>query len=209
MMFEEVERYLKAREAEFGSISAERKELLDSVAAFIQTRIAQGKPARLTFICTHNSRRSHLSQVWAQIAADSLGLKGIETFSGGTEATAFNPRAVDALRRCGLAITSANPEASNPIYEVKAGTDERPQLCWSKVYDQTPNPTTEFAAIMTCSEADGACPIVPGCELRAPVRYEDPKVADGTPEEASRYSERSAQICREMLYMMSQVTKQA
>lgn len=160
-------------------------------------------PAKLTFICTHNSRRSHLSQIWAQVAANYFGIDHVETYLGGTEASAFNPRAVSAMQRCGLAISTADVDSPNPRYEVRTHDGSEVQLCFSKVYDAPPNPTVAFCAIMTCSQADDACPLVMGCELRMPIRYDDPKMADDTDRESSLYNERSQQICREMLYMMS------
>jgi arsenate reductase len=39
---------------------------------------------------------------------------------------------------------------------------------------------------MTCSEADKNCPIVLGALDRISLPYNDPKEADGTPEEAAR-----------------------
>ena len=152
-----------------------------------------------------NSRRSHLSQIWAQVAAEYFGISNVETFSGGTEATAFNPRAVAAMQRCGLKITTTNADTSNPHYEVRTHDEVKAQVCFSKVYDAPPNPTKGYCAIMTCSQADDACPLVMGCDLRMPIRYEDPKIADDTDQEASLYDERSRQICREMLFMMSSI----
>jgi arsenate reductase (thioredoxin) len=134
-----------------------------------------------------------------------FGLTGVETYSGGTEATALNPRAVAAMRRAGLKITADDATASNPNYSVQTSEAASPQTCFSKVYNAPPNPTTKYCAVMTCSQADDACPIVMGCELRMPIRYEDPKVADDTDMESQRYDERSRQICTEMLYMMSSV----
>jgi arsenate reductase len=167
--------------------------------------VSKSEPAKLTFICTHNSRRSHLSQIWAQVAAEYYGLVGVETFSGGTEATAFNPRAVAAMQRCGLKIIADDPAATNPRYSVYTSDSATPQVCFSKAYGDPPNPSKGYCAVMTCSQADNACPLVMGCHLRIPIRYEDPKVADDTGFEAQRYDERSAQICREMLYIMSLV----
>ncbi len=203
--YAELDRYLSARTAEFDQISSERKAELEKVAEYIRSRLAKGAAAKLTFICTHNSRRSHLSQIWAQVAAARYGVDGVETFSGGTEATAFNPRAVAALQRCGLKITTKDASSENPRYQVKNSDDSSPQECYSKVYDAPPNPTTGYGAIMTCSQADDACPLVMGSDLRIAIRYDDPKSADGTDQESQRYDERSRQICREMLYMMSAV----
>lgn len=205
VMVEKLKEYVDQRIGEYDLIPSDRKRDLEKVSAYVKNRLDQGNQARLTFICTHNSRRSHLSQIWAKIAAEHYGLEGVETYSGGTEGTAFNPRAVEALRRCGLSIVARDPEASNPIYQVQSSVARPVQECFSKVYDAPPNPKTDYCAIMTCTQADEACPVVMGCALRVPIRYEDPKVADDTPEESIRYDERSRQICREMFYMMSVV----
>ena len=205
LFFPGLKQYITERAAEFSTIPADRKSDLIKVAQYVRECSDKSVPARLTFICTHNSRRSHLSQIWAQVAADYYGISHVETFSGGTEATAFNPRAVAAMQRTGLKITTAEAEAKNPRYEVRTSDDARAQVCFSKVYDAPPNPTVGYCAIMTCSQADDACPLVMGCDLRMPIRYEDPKIADDTDQEANLYDERSRQICREMLFMMASV----
>lgn len=200
-----LKQYLLARIEEFPLIPSDRKSDLVKVAQYVQGCITQSLPAKLTFICTHNSRRSHLSQIWAQVAAEYFVISNVETFSGGTEATAFNPRAVAAMHRCGLKITTTDADTSNPHYEVRTHDEAKAQVCFSKVYDAPPNPTKGYCAIMTCSQADEACPLVMGCDLRMPIRYEDPKKADDTDQEAFLYDERSRQICREMLFMMSSI----
>ena len=200
-----LKQYLLARIEEYPLIPSDRKSDLAKIAQYVQGCIAKSLPAKLTFICTHNSRRSHLSQIWAQVAAEYFGISNVETFSGGTEATAFNPRAVAAMQRCGLKITTTNADTSNPHHEVRTHDEAKAQVCFSKVYDAPPNPTRGYCAIMTCSQADEACPLVMGCDLRMPIRYEDPKIADDTNQEASLYDERSRQICREMLYLMSRI----
>jgi arsenate reductase (thioredoxin) len=203
----EVARYVDARMAEFGAIPAERRAQLERVSEYIRDCQSEGRPARLTFVCTHNSRRSHFGQIWAQIAAARDGLAQVETFSGGTEATALNPRSVDALRRCGLRITADDPTAANPRYRVSFSVDSEPLICFSKVFDAPPNPTNRFCAVMTCSEADESCPTVPGCDLRIAITYEDPKSADDSPQESATYDRRCRQIAREMLYLISCVTR--
>ncbi len=197
--------YLAEAVSGFDMIPSDRRIALAQVADYIRERLSKSQPALLTFICTHNSRRSHLSQIWAQVAAEFYGLKGVATFSGGTEATAFNPRAVAAMQRSGLKIVADDPTASNPRYSVAASDSAAPQVCFSKAYGDAPNPSTGYCAVMTCSQADDACPLVMGCDLRMPIRYEDPKIADDTEQESQRYDERCAQICCEMLYMMSLV----
>lgn len=198
-------KYLNDRATEFDTIPADRKAALDRVADYIRERLSRSEPANLTFVCTHNSRRSHLAQIWAQVAAEYYGLNAVQAFSGGTEATAFNPRAVAAIERCGLKVGVDDPNASNPRYSVYSSDSSSPQICFSKTFGDPPNPGSGYCAVMTCSEADDACPLVMGCDLRMPIRYEDPKVADNTDFETQRYDERAAQICTEMLYMMSRV----
>ncbi len=204
-LYPELRKYLNERILEFDQIPDQRKSELKKVTNYIRQKVATNQPAKLTFICTHNSRRSHLSQIWAQVAAVHFQLQGVETFSGGTEATAFNQRAVAALQRCGLKISSDDAKATNPRYRVYMSDSLEPMICFSKVYDESPNPKTGYCAVMTCSQADEACPLVAGCELRIPIPYDDPKAADDTEMESQKYDERSAQICSEMLYMMSGV----
>lgn len=203
--YPQLKRYLSDATTRFGLIPSDRKAELAKVAHYIRERLARSEPAKLTFICTHNSRRSHLSQIWAQVAAEFYGLERIETYSGGTEATAFNPRAVAAMQRSGLKVVADDPAVANPRYSVTASDSSTPQVCFSKAYGDPPNPSHGYCAVMTCSQADDACPLVMGCDLRMPIRYEDPKAADDTEFEALRYDERCAQICAEMLYMMSLV----
>ncbi|MBW1761017.1 MAG: protein-tyrosine-phosphatase [Deltaproteobacteria bacterium] len=189
---------------EINAIPEDRKRLLEEVAAFVSSARQAGNSAELTFICTHNSRRSHMGQLWAAAAAAHCGIDGVRTYSGGTEATAFNPRAVAAMEKAGFVIDKSGGD--NPRY--LASFDEGGPVieCFSKTYDDPVNPTEDFAAIMTCSEADEACPVVLGAALRAPIWYEDPKVVDGTPKEAAAYDERCLQIATEMLYLFSRVT---
>ncbi len=200
----DVKRYVIERVSEFDQIPAEREEQLSEVADWVTKQREEGKSAQLTFICTHNSRRSHLAQLWAAVAASYYGIDRVETFSGGTEATAFNPRAVSAIKRVGMNVQRSG-DASNPRYEVQFRTSGEPEICFSKVFSDPANPSEDFCAVMTCTSADEACPIVRGCSLRSAIPYEDPKAADDTPEEANRYDERCAQIGREMLYLFSLV----
>lgn len=187
------------------AIPAERKASLDLIAAFVKDRKAAGSTADLTFICTHNSRRSHLSQLWAATAAWQFAQDHVRTYSGGTEATAFNPRAVAAVERAGFQVVK--PEGKNPIYEVSFTEDHVAERCWSKKYDDAANPQKDFCAVMTCSEADKNCPIVFGALDRVSLPYNDPKEADNTPEETARYDERCLQIAAELWYVMQEAAK--
>lgn len=202
-MHPEVELYTERALLHIDEIPEERKGALEEVAAFVASKRDAGEDSELTFICTHNSRRSQMAQLWAVVAAAHFGVDGVRTYSGGTEATAFNPRAVAAMQRAGFLVE--NPGGDNPRYQVSFD-DTGPVLeCFSKRYDDPANPPEGFAAIMTCSDADEACPVVRGAALRAAIQYQDPKVADGTPRESAAYDERCMQIATEMLYVFSRV----
>lgn len=191
---------------DFSLIPADRKELLDELSIYIREKITTQKEVSLVFICTHNSRRSHMAQIWAQAAAHQFGIKYVSTFSGGTEKTAFNKHAVAALKEAGFKIR-AKTEGKNPKYEVSFDKKGKPLICYSKTYNHKKNPQQGFVAIMTCSDADDACPLVPGAEYRTTIKYEDPKIFDGTDKRDSAYRERSLEIGREMLYTFKRVSK--
>lgn len=197
-----VREYLAARAHEFERIPAERREILASLAGHIAGCAQAGRPARMLFVCTHNSRRSHMAQIWCAAAAAYYRVPHVATYSGGTEATAFNPRAVEALRRAGLAIERTTDD-DNPIYHVRF-TQTGPALtAFSKKFDAAPNPEEGVCAVMVCSQADKTCANVPGAARRISLPYDDPKRSDGTPVEKSAYDERSREIAREMMYALS------
>jgi arsenate reductase len=191
---------------DFSSISAERKTILQPLIDFIQSKVTANQDIRLNFICTHNSRRSHLSQIWAQTAAAHYNIKNVFSYSGGTEATALFPMVAQTLTNTGFQIKTLS-EGNNPVYSVKYDENDPPVICLSKTYDDSFNPQSEFAAILTCSQADGGCPFIAGAEKRIPITFEDPKAFDNTPQQAEKYQERSIQIATELFYAFSQVKK--
>jgi arsenate reductase len=184
-------------------ISLSRKDILGVLIDYVQLRLNTSESINLNFICTHNSRRSQFAQLWAQVAAYYYGLP-TTCYSGGVEETAFNERAVAAIRRAGFNIISKGDK--NPRYTISYAEDAQPVIMFSKLYDDTNNPKADFAAVMTCSDADENCPYIPGAESRIQLLYDDPKEFDGTPEEAEKYDERSKQIATELFYVFSQVT---
>jgi arsenate reductase len=186
------------------SISEERKEILQPLVDYFQGKIDNQNTIRLNFICTHNSRRSHLSQVWAQTMAFHFDIKNVFCYSGGTEATAVFPKIVETLANQGFQIQKLS-ETTNPVYAVKFAENEVAVICFSKVFDDSFNPISQFAAIMTCSSADEGCPFIAGAEMRLPIRFEDPKAFDGTDLMNAKYAERSLEIASEMHYVFSQI----
>lgn len=186
------------------NISVERKELLQHLIDYIKTKVENRDTIRLNFICTHNSRRSHLSQIWAQTMAFHFGIKNVFCYSGGTEATALFPKVAETLNHQGFQILQLSEDV-NPVYAVKYDPNEAPVICFSKTYDNDFNPKNNYTAIMTCNSADEACPIVFGAELRIPVKYEDPKIFDGTDFQDEKYAERSLEIAQEMWWVFGSI----
>ncbi len=201
-LFQEIEKVIST--FNFETISGERRNILQPLIDFIQAKVASNQEVRLNLICTHNSRRSHLSQVWAQTAAAFYDLKNVFCYSGGTEATAMFPMAAKTLAKQGFQIRTL-AEGNNPVYTIKYSENEHPIIGFSKTFDDPFNPDSEFAAIMTCSSADQGCPFIPGAEKRIPITFEDPKAFDNTPQQAEKYEERSLQIATEMFYVFSKI----
>jgi arsenate reductase (thioredoxin) len=201
-LFPEIEKVIKS--LDFKSIPEERKIILEPLIDFIQDKTNNNQEIRLNLICTHNSRRSHLSQVWAQTAAAHYTIKNVFCYSGGTEATALFPMAAKTLIKQGFQIETI-AEGINPVYAIKYAENSHPIIGFSKTFDDVFNPQSEFAAILTCSSADQGCPFISGAEKRIPITYEDPKAFDNTSQQAKKYEERSIQIATELFYVFSQI----
>lgn len=203
-MFQTIKERCNALASNFSEIPAARKELLEIIADFITKKQKANEAINLVYVCTHNSRRSHLGQVWAAVAAAYYNVNNVHTFSGGTEATAFNPNAIKAITAAGFTVKKTT-ETNNPVYEVYFAEDKF-TTCFSKVYNHEINPAQNFAAIMTCSDAEDNCPFIPGCDLRIGTNYNDPKAFDNTVLQDEKYTERSNQIAMECMYVFSKVT---
>ncbi|MCK0188558.1 protein-tyrosine-phosphatase [Arenibacter sp. F20364] len=201
-LFENIEKVISTLST--ANISNERKEVLQPLADHIQFKTNSQEPIRINFICTHNSRRSHLSQVWAQTMAFYFNVKNVHCYSGGTESTALFPMVAQTLGTSGFQIKTLS-KGENPIYSIKYADNEPAVIGFSKKLDDNFNPKSEFAAVMTCSQADGGCPFIAGAEKRIPITFEDPKEFDNTPQQAKKYQERSYQIATELLYIFAQI----
>lgn len=184
--------------------TGERTQQLEEIALQINTSLGLHDKTQLVFICTHNSRRSQLAQAWASVAAHWYGMDKVEAYSGGTETTAFHPNAIAALQASGLDITTE--PGANPLSEISLGDTKH--RFFSKHFRHPANPTADFIALMTCSEADQSCPIVPGAWQRMALSYTDPKGSDGTPQAADTYFQTSRLIAREIFYLFSKIPAQ-
>jgi arsenate reductase len=202
MLFKNIENQIK--DLDETSISVERQNIAQPLVDYIQSKVESNQEIRLNFICTHNSRRSHLSQVWAQTLAHYFDIKNVFCYSGGTETTALFPMAAKTLENTGFEIDTI-AEGSNPIYAIKYAADAHPILGFSKKFDSNFNPNSNFAAVLTCSSADKECPYIANAEVRIPMTFEDPKAFDNTPQQAEKYNERSLQIATELKYVFSKI----
>lgn len=201
-LFTEIQQVIKVLNPQ--NIAEERKEILQPLVGFIQSKSLNHQKIRLNFICTHNSRRSHLLQVWAQTMANYFNIKNVFCYSGGTEATAVFPMVAETLQNSGFQINKISNN-ENPVYSIKYAENEHPIIGFSKKLDDDFNPKSRFCAIMTCDSANDACPIVFGAEKRIPITFEDPKAFDNTPQQAEKYNETSLRIATDLFYVFSQI----
>lgn len=187
-------------------INENRRDTLKPLTDFLQQKINTQQEININFICTHNSRRSHFAQVWAQAATEYFHIPHVHCFSGGTEVTAVFPEVIKTLQNQGFNIFRI-AESNNPIYAIKYSGNAMPIISFSKKYDSPFNPASAFIAIMTCSQAESACPFIAGAESSISIAYEDPKLSDNTPEQSQVYAERSLQIASEMFYVFSMIKR--
>lgn len=199
----EIVNFIEHVKSRIDRLPEDRLANLNALISYLQDKKDENL-INLIFICIHNSRRSHFSQVWAQVAANHFGLHNVRCYSGGTEATALYPAVAETLKFNGLNVNTIS-EGSNPVYIIKYDSDKHPIIGFSKVFDNPFNPENNFAAIMVCSAADENCPFIPGADKRIAIPFEDPKVYDNTAIQMEKYKERSLQIATEMFYVFSKV----
>lgn len=191
-------------ESKFDQITAERKALLQKCAVSIANQIEKEDATNLVVICTHNSRRSQLGELYLATAAHAYGINNIKSFSGGSEATAFNHRMVNAVLRKGFSIQLLEA-GENPRYQISLHDHLFENEFFSKVYDHPFNPTENFVAILVCHSADEACPSILGASDRFFIPYVDPKMSDDSPKEAEVYDAKVNEIGAEMFYLIKQL----
>lgn len=196
--------YCSSLSSEFNQIPADRKEYLNELVSYIAEQQKAQKAINLVFVCTSNSRRSHMAQVWSQIASYYYNINNVNTFSGGTEKTKVNKNALLALEKTGIFLQS-HQQSENPVWFAFVGVKFTPMILFSKVYTDSTNPSKNFGAVMVCAEANESCPIVSGADFRLGLPYQDPKAYDNTAQQNEKYDERCRQIAREMFYVFSQI----
>lgn len=186
------------------TLSNERQNLLQALVIYILGQIGNKQPIQLIFICTHNSRRSQMTEVWAQMAAQYFQIPA-HCFSGGTVTSEVHSNTIRTLADTGFKISKSN--GSNPKYKVYFSEQHQPIILTSKLYNDPLNPKEGFAAVMTCADADESCPIVLGATARIPVLYEDPGKWDHTELEKIKYSDLNIQIASEIFWVFEKVNE--
>jgi len=192
---------------EFKEIDDSRRDDIKKIAEYIIGQITEKRRASLLFVCTHNSRRSQLAQVWIKIATVFYGVNDIASFSGGTEVSGVNIRVIRSLERAGVTINCPDPGLTNPVYNVMGDELNGAMKLFSKLYDDPANPDTGFCAVMVCSDADEACPVVAGADMRTAIPYSDPGYSDDSPSETEIYDATCRTIAREMFFTVSLIKK--
>ena len=187
------------------TISDDRKNLLLKISKGIIEEYKKEGVVNLNFICTHNSRRSQLGQVWGFFAANYFDLN-IHSFSGGTEVTAFFKNTVKTLQKVGFTFHLENFSHQNPKYIISFEGTTKSILGFSKRYDDAEN-KNPFIAITTCNNADTNCPFIPEATYRFHLPFVDPKASDNTDLQDETYLKTNQQIAAEIYFVFSEVKK--
>lgn len=200
MIYNNLIPFIETLEKSFNLISIERQATLKQLSSAIKESKAKFGFAKIIVVCTHNSRRSQLAQLWLKTAAFYYNKTQIFTFSGGTEATAFNDRMVDSIKRAGFSVHQLD-NSTNPKYYIPlSNQDNTLDILYSKKISENYNPQQDYIAVMVCTEADENCPYLPLAEKRISIPYTDPKAFDDTDLESIKYDEKVKEIGREMLF---------
>ena len=187
-------------------LSEERKILLTAIAKKVSEDLIIGNPVNLNFICTHNSRRSQLCQVWAHYATHHFNLKNLELFSGGTSVTAFFRNTVKTLQAVGFHFNLSVFSHENPVYSIANDINAEKILGFSKLYND-PSNLSPFFAITTCNNADENCPFISEAVQRFHLPFIDPKAHDNTELQEEKYLETNKQVAGEMHFLFLTISK--
>ena len=182
-------------------VSNKRVFLINEIVNYIYKKTSENKIPKLNFICTHNSRRSQFCQFWASFFSNYYNIK-CEVYSGGTVETEVHKSVLNNISDYGFNIIFK--ECNNPTYSIKFKNQNLGNY-FSKFYYNFENPKNEFAAIMTCTDAENNCPVVEGSEIKFSLPYEDPKKYDKSKSEKNEYKKTSESIASEMNYLFKTI----
>ena len=122
-MYPKIELIISKLLLSFDSIPSPRKQKLIELAAHLKVALSSANPLNLVFVCTHNSRRSHMGQLWAKLAAHFYGFENVNSFSAGTEVTELNSNVIEMLQKVGCKVSTFQ-NVSNPAYLIEFGENQ-------------------------------------------------------------------------------------
>ncbi|OSY87875.1 arsenate reductase [Tenacibaculum holothuriorum] len=189
------------------SISGDRKDLLLDIADSIVDEFKDREKLSLNFICTHNSRRSQIAQVWSFFAIEYFNLGNIFSFSGGTEVTAFHRNTVRTLQEVGFNFNVVDFSHQNPKYLISFKDTKKSIIGYSKTFDD-PHNSFPYIAITTCDSADENCPFIPDALERFHLPFTDPKFSDNTDLTSETYLKTNQDIAGEIFIIFEEVKRQ-
>jgi len=186
----------------FKYIPSSRLQLLDGIVLEINEFLNNKKNLNFLFVCTHNSRRSQFANVWAEIAATFYNLNSIKSYSCGTEKSIVSKNTIQTLKDLGIRIENhpSIPNAFHAFYGKELFID-----VFSKKYSDPTISKEDTIAIMTCSDADQNCPIIPYAKNRISLNFKDPKRFDNTSSFKMEYQKTGKEIAREIFYIFSKL----
>ncbi|MGY6649991.1 hypothetical protein [Wenyingzhuangia sp. IMCC45574] len=189
------------------NLANNREILLEKIANKIADTIKEKGNVNINFICTHNSRRSQFSQIWAYYAMEYFGIDTGNSFSSGTAVTAFHGNTIKALEHCGFKFSLEEFSHKNPKYIINYKGATKEVLGFSKLIENEIN-QSPFIAITTCDHADKNCPVIIDAEERFHLPYADPKTSDGASDQKETYINSSMLIAGEIGFIFKKVKEQ-
>tara|TARA_B100001079_G_scaffold142196_1_gene121790 strand:+ start:344 stop:916 length:573 start_codon:yes stop_codon:yes gene_type:complete len=164
----------------------DKKNYLDDVVSKIEKILPITN--NIVFLCTHNSRRSQLCQVWGSILSKIYNID-LKFNSAGTEKTEVHKTIFYCFSNVGIEIKDS-----------KIFYGDLSLSLHSKVLEEIQS--DKFISIMTCSDAEKSCPSDSRSIRNISMIYQDPKIFDDTEKEREEYSKTSKLIAEELNYII-------
>jgi protein-tyrosine-phosphatase len=194
----EFSQYVTKQRRQLGRIAGVHATSIAVVAQHIVRNLEARGQLTLVFGCTHNSRRSILSEVWAHVALAGVHPR-LRALSAGSDPQGVAPGTLGALARAGFTISADEQRG----WVATAG-DLRLALR-SKRFADLELSDVGFGLVVNCSVLDESCPTVPGSFFRTPLIFDDPRAADGTLSADAAYDRCCAEIARTQFALADEV----
>ena len=202
MFYNQIQLFCLEITSSFKNIPSSRLQRLDEIVLEINEIFNNKKNLNFLFVCTHNSRRSQFANVWAEIAATFYNLNSIKSYSCGTEKSIVSKNTIEALEDLGLKIHN-HPNINNAFHAFYG--KELFIDVFSKKYSDSSISKENTIAIMTCTDADQNCPIIPYAKNRISLNFKDPKRFDNTSYFRMEYQKTAKEIATEIFYIFSKI----